>query len=361
MKIFSSRGVRVVECEVQLVIQREGPIVHVGASHRRPETVHRHGLGVEQSRAVLVDLDAGVQQLTEPTPARLPDDVVVDGAGQQQDHPHPSTLRFQQGLTHLVVGQEIRIGHVDIPPGRRHGEEIHRVHREAAVAGRAPHDLSPRRAPCRLRPEVAFAAQHPARRLEPVLRESPLQIVHRRAFHTRVGLAPLSLAAAIAHPLGAGAGPPGEAHLPIHHQNTAMIAIVRLVHRPRAQRAEGRDLAAGPFQRLSQLGRHLEGAEAVEEHVSAEARPAPLTDGFHEGHRRRPVFVEVLRIGDGALSTANGGELGGEDLIAVEQKVHPIPRAHRGRRVRLHGGNKRRIGHRHLRNCEVRLHLRAGG
>ena len=275
MKIFSSarRRLRVVEGEVQLVVQREGPIVHVGAAHRRPEAVHRHGLGVEQSRAVLVDLDARVQQLAESPAAGLADDIVVDGAGQQQDHPHPSTLRLEQGLAHLLVGQEIGIGHVDVPPGRRHGEQIHGVHREAAVGGRAPHHLGPHRAPGGLGPEIAVAAQHVAGRLQPVLREGALQIVHRRALHARVGLAPVPFAPPIAHPLGAGPRSAGEAHLAVHHQDAAVIPVIGLVQRPRPQRPEGGDLAARVLQLLPELGRHLEAAES---RPGARGRELPL-------------------------------------------------------------------------------------
>src|SRR5262249_58712675 len=49
----------VVDDQVDLIVQPEGAIVEVGASHRRPLAVDHHGLGVEERRAVLVDSDTG--------------------------------------------------------------------------------------------------------------------------------------------------------------------------------------------------------------------------------------------------------------------------------------------------------------
>src|SRR5438128_9940345 len=77
----------IVDHQVDLVVESEGPTVEIGAAHRGPATVHHHGLGVEEGRPVLVDLDPGLEQATELPSGRLLDDVAINGPGQEQDDP----------------------------------------------------------------------------------------------------------------------------------------------------------------------------------------------------------------------------------------------------------------------------------
>src|SRR5215510_2592194 len=74
----------VVDDQVDLIVQPEGAIVEVGASHRRPLAVDHHGLGVEERRAVLVDSDTGEEETTQLRAARLAHQVVVDGPGKEE-------------------------------------------------------------------------------------------------------------------------------------------------------------------------------------------------------------------------------------------------------------------------------------
>src|SRR5262245_16234421 len=76
----------VVDDQVDLVVQPEGAIVEVGASHRRPLAVDHHGLGVEERRAVLVDSDAGEEETAQLRATRLAHQVVVDGPGKEEPH-----------------------------------------------------------------------------------------------------------------------------------------------------------------------------------------------------------------------------------------------------------------------------------
>src|SRR5919204_3283696 len=60
-----ARDLRIVEGEVELVVQREGAAIEVRASHARPLGVDGDGLGVEKRAAVLVDPDPGPQGAAE--------------------------------------------------------------------------------------------------------------------------------------------------------------------------------------------------------------------------------------------------------------------------------------------------------
>src|SRR5713101_7233028 len=80
----------VVNDEVDLVVEGEGSAVQIRAAHGGPAAVHHHGLGMEQGRAVLVHLDSHLEETAELRSARLLDDVVIDGPGQEEHDANPS-------------------------------------------------------------------------------------------------------------------------------------------------------------------------------------------------------------------------------------------------------------------------------
>ena len=71
---------------------------------------------MEHSSAVLVDFDTGFEKPAKLGPARLADEIVIDGAGQEHYHAHASARRLGQAVDHLVVGEEIGVCNVDRAP-----------------------------------------------------------------------------------------------------------------------------------------------------------------------------------------------------------------------------------------------------
>src|SRR5206468_4920195 len=100
----------------------------------------------------------------------------------------------------------------------------------AAAGGRAAHGLRVDGPLCLGLGKVVCTADRDAGRLEPVLRERPLQLLDHRALHTHVGVAPMSRHPTIATPLPAGAGSAGDPETSIDDQDAAMVPIVRAVH-----------------------------------------------------------------------------------------------------------------------------------
>src|SRR2546425_3788968 len=80
-RLESTRHRPAVDHQVQLVVQREGPIVQIRAAHRRPHPVDDHRLGVQQRRAVLVNVHARLEHAPELAAARLAHQAAVDHAG----------------------------------------------------------------------------------------------------------------------------------------------------------------------------------------------------------------------------------------------------------------------------------------
>jgi hypothetical protein len=79
---------------------------------------------------------------------------------------------------------------------------------------------------------------------------------------------------------------------------------------------------------------------------------ATLTHSLDECLRGRARFKNVLRIGEGLVSRAYGGDLGGENLLAVQENLDTIrPPDGRGR-IRLHRRGEGRILDRDLRKHE---------
>src|SRR5262245_48674905 len=196
----------VVDDQVDLVVEPEGALVEVGASHRCPLAVDHHGLGVEERRAVLVDLDSGEETTAQLRAASLAHQVVVDRPREEEPHPDTTACRLHQCVDHLLVGKEVRVGDVDGALGRVHGEEVHGVHGGAAAGRRAPYHLGGDSTLGLDRGrEVVGASQRDPRGLKPVLREGALELLHHRSLDPKVGVAPVVGLSSVAAPLPARA------------------------------------------------------------------------------------------------------------------------------------------------------------
>ena len=292
----------VIRDQADLVVERQRPIVQVGAAHHGPLAVDGHRLGVQQAGLVFVDLHTGIQETTESRTAGRLDDLMVDVSRQQQHDPHSACPRVEQRVGDSRVGHEVWIGEIDHPLRGGDREEVHQVHGKAAPLRRAADDLRQHVTATILTWKIACSTQGTPGRLEPVLGECRLQVGHRVTLDPDVRLAPVALLAPIAHPLRAGAGAAGEPDQPVDDENAAMIPIVDVEDRRQIHRPVDRELATGPLEGLPRLHRHGERADPVNQHVAVDARLATFTHGLEEGLRRGAGLVHVLRIGEGLLS-----------------------------------------------------------
>src|SRR5262250_2252074 len=77
--------------------------------------------------------------------------------------------------------------------------------------------------------------------------------------------------------------------------------------------------------------------------MAVDSRSTPFAHGLEESLRGAPRLVDVLRVGECFLGRANGLELSGKDLLAVEQQINAVCPADGRSRVRLHGRGKGRV------------------
>src|SRR5262249_9756816 len=90
--------------------------------------------------------------------------------------------------------------------------------------------------------KVGLAAQHDAGGLQPVLDERGLQIFHGRALHANIGVAPVVLGPAVAHPLAAGAPAAPEARATIPDEDSPVVAVAVAAEDVLGERTEPRDV-----------------------------------------------------------------------------------------------------------------------
>jgi len=169
----------------------------------------------------------------------------------------------------------------------------------------------------------------------------------------------------IARPFRADAGSAGEPDSPVDDEDASVITLVRPAEADdreqaqRTQRAERGDLAARARHRLAVLRRHLAGPEAVQQDVRADPRPAAIGQRLRDLAADGALHVEILRVGDRLARRADRRQLGGKDLIAVQQHLHGVAAADRRDGIGLDGRNERGVGDRQLRHREMGRHASA--
>ena len=129
----------IVEQDVVLVVEFEAAAVHVGRADQRDLAVQRQRLGVQQTALVLVDLDAGGQQVGVVAAAGRADDPrVVPGRKDDRRVDAPVGGRAQRVL-HRLVGHVVGRGDDEFAAGREHQGFEHLGHGRVAH-GRAGAD-----------------------------------------------------------------------------------------------------------------------------------------------------------------------------------------------------------------------------
>jgi hypothetical protein len=168
--------------------------------------------------------------------------------------------------------------------------------------------------------EVCGAGEHHARRLLPRLDERGLELAHDRTLDPHVGVAPLSLGAAVAQPPVRDPGSAGEPDAAVDDEHSSVVAMVH---------TSGGETPRRP--------------EPVEQHVDGDTRATPAGELAKEPLAHHAVLVVVLRVGDRRRRLADAGEQGGKDLVTVQQDVDAVAVHDGGARDALERGAKRRV------------------
>ena len=146
-----------------------------------------------------------------------------------------------------------------------------------------------------------------------------------------------------------------EAQAAVDDQKTPVIPIVQAMDGRLDERPEELDPAPGLRQGVTVRGRHREAANGVEEQIGDDTGAAALGQCLDELLRVRPVLVAVLREADGLLGSADGLEHRREQLVAVQENVHPVAADDRRLRVGLEGREERGLPEHQRRQLEMRV------
>src|SRR5262249_61546831 len=167
-----------------------------------------------------------------------------------------------------------------------------------------------------------------ARAHESVLGERALELLHHGTLDPDFRVAPVVSLAPVASPLPAAARSARDTDEAVRDEDATVIAVVDLVDGEGAQRTEALHLAARVDHALAIVRGHGQGAHRVEQDVDGQALPAALCQGVGDVLRRLALLPHVLSVVDGLPRRLDDAELGGEDLVAVEEHLDAIASPH---------------------------------
>ena len=204
--------------------------------------------------------------------------------GHQHPHGDPRARRIGQGRQEGGSGREVGRRHVDARPGGGDREEEERLQVAVADPGARAHGEH-RRPLARDRLElgqVVFPGDDLAGRLEPVLRERPLQATDHRPLDPDVRVAPVLGVLRVAGPLVRDADAPGEGDAAVGQEELAVGAVVAAPDGVGPGRTEAADTDPGLLHPGDQVGVHLDRPHGVEEDAALDPRGRALAERIGE-------------------------------------------------------------------------------
>src|SRR5262249_6108605 len=129
--------------------------------------------------------------------------------------------------------------------------------------------------------------------------------------------------------LPARAGPARQPDPSIDHEDAPVVSVVHPVDREGTEWPEVLDATSRLHHRLTVLARHVEGPDGIEEDVDPYPCATPLREGLGNVQRRRAFLEDVVGVVDRFRRATDGGDLGGEDVVAVQQDLDLIGAHHR--------------------------------
>jgi hypothetical protein len=158
-----------------------------------------------------------------------------------------------------------------------------------------------------------------------------------------MGVAPVVGVLGVARPLLGDTDPAGQPDLAVGHEDLAMRPVGHPARGVRLRRPEARDPHVRLAHLLDEVLLDLDAAHRIDDHVDLDARACPLTQGV--GHVTSDVAapVDVGEQAQRALGAADGVEVGGEDVVAVDQQLDLVAVGDRGAGQRLGGAQEHRV------------------
>src|SRR4029078_5474569 len=145
------------------------------------------------------------------------------------------------------------------------------------------------------------------------------------SFETDIGLAPMPVSAPVTVPGIVHAVAAGESDPPVHHDDSAVVALVRPFKAPEPQGAEvGYDRAAGRPQGLVVPLRQPVHLGGVEYYAYVHARTASVDKGLDDFIRDLAFVKNVGFECDGDSSRPDGFQQCGKRLLAVQKNVYVV-------------------------------------
>src|SRR5262249_11122484 len=124
------REARIVDLDIDLVVAGQAQPVEVGRADGRPLPVDRGGIGVDHGVLKPEDAYALAQACSEVAARQPVGGGVVGLPGQQHTHVDATLRRLDQRREDHAVGDEVRVGQVDVVLGAVDRLQVHAANRQ---------------------------------------------------------------------------------------------------------------------------------------------------------------------------------------------------------------------------------------
>ena len=156
--------------------------------------------------------------------------------------------------------------------------------------------------------------------------------------------------------------PPVKPTRAVDDQQLAVGAVLQAPHGVGPERTKPAERHPGIAHLVDQRAVHLRSAQGIDDHVALDARARPVAQSLRDIDRDVALPVGVGEQVDRLLGTRDGVEVGGEDLVAVDEQVDVVAVGDGRAGQRLGSAQEVRLGRRPpLRAARSRGRSRAGG
>ena len=152
----------------------------------------------------------------------------------------------------------------------------------------------------------------------------------------------------VARPLLRDAYPAGEADPAVDDQQLAVGAVLQAPHGVGPERTKPAERHSGIAHLVDQRAVHLRSAEGIDDHVALDARARPVAQSLRDIDRDVALPVGVGEQVDRLFGTRDGAEVGGEDLVAVDEQLDVVAIGDGRAGQRLGSAQEVRLGSVHL-------------
>lgn len=334
----------IVNVDVALVVDAEGPVVEVDGAASNPNVVHDHDFVVELGGLIFVKLDPGIHHLVPARAGGATDHVFVDKAGRDDFDFDAALGGFNEHLNGEIVGHEIGMGKANGFAGGGDGIEIHQARVFGAIFGTAFEGLGDAVAGVWNCGEVVWAVQRFRTGANPVVHEDALDFRDDWAFDFELGVAPDRLRFGVPVPFVGDADAADEGDFSIDHERFAMSAMIPFGAIPRTDAIEDFELNAGVGKELFVFAFEFKSPKSIDDAVNFDASAGAFAESVDETIADLAGAPNEIFEGNRFLRAGDGAKHGREIFHAIVEILNFVAADHSGAEKAGNGICEGRIG-----------------